>query len=66
MQNHLARKRTLNHLDKLTNWLSCILSTYLYGAIDCMFLAYQLRISELVHTDLVVWMSRNSLLEAGA
>ena len=54
MQNHLARKRTLNHLNKLTNWLSCVLSTYLYGAIDCMFLAYQLRISELVHTDLVV------------
>ena len=31
-QNHLVRKRTLNHLVKLAKWLSCVLSTYLYGA----------------------------------
>ena len=30
--NHLVRKRTLNHLAKLTRWLSWIVSTYLYGA----------------------------------
>ena len=35
-QKHLVRKRTLNHLAKLSNWLSCALSTYLYGAFDCM------------------------------
>ena len=29
--NHLARKRTLNHLTKLTKWLSCVVSTYLYS-----------------------------------
>ena len=33
---HLVRKRTLNHLAKLSKWLSCALSTYLYGAFDCM------------------------------
>ena len=33
--NQLVRKRTLNHLAKLTKWLSCIVSTYLYGAFDC-------------------------------
>ena len=27
-----VRKRTLNHLAKLANWLSCVVSTYLYGA----------------------------------
>ena len=30
-QDHLVRKRTLNHLPQLTKWLSCVLSTYLYG-----------------------------------
>ena len=35
-QNHLVLKRTLNHLAKLTSWLSCVLSTYLYGAFDCV------------------------------
>ena len=29
--NHLVRKRTLNHLAKLIKWLSCVVSTYLYG-----------------------------------
>ena len=32
--NHLVCKRTLNHLAKLTNWLSFVVSTYLYGAFD--------------------------------
>ena len=30
--NDLVRKRTLNHLAKLAKWLSCVVSTYLYGA----------------------------------
>ena len=30
--NHLVRKRTLNHLAKLSKWLSCVVSTYLYHA----------------------------------
>ena len=34
--NHLVRKRTLTHLAKLAKWLSCVVSTYLYGAFDCM------------------------------
>ena len=34
--NHLVRKQTLNHLAKLAKWLSCVVSTYLYGAFDCM------------------------------
>ena len=35
--NHLVRKGTLNHLAKLAKWSSCVVSTYLYGAFDCMF-----------------------------
>ena len=54
-QNHLVRKRTLNDLTKETKWLSCVLSTYLYGAFDCIFLLCRVRVLE--------WMSRNSLLE---
>ena len=38
-QNHLVCKQILNHLAKLAKWLSCVLSTYLYGAFDCMFLS---------------------------
>ena len=49
-QNHLVCKRTLNHLAKLSKWLSCVVSTYLYGAFDFMFLSCQVRISEWIHT----------------
>ena len=34
--NHLIRKRTLIHLAKLAKWLGCFMSTYLYGAFDCV------------------------------
>ena len=40
-QDHLVLKRTINHLAKLAKWLSCLLSIYLYGAFDCMFLSCQ-------------------------
>ena len=36
IHNQLVRKRTLNYLAKLTKWLTCIVSFYLYGAFDCM------------------------------
>ena len=49
-QNHLVRKQTLNHLAKLSKWLSCILGTYLCGAFDCMFLSCHLHVSESIHT----------------
>ena len=44
--NHLVCKRTLNHLAKLAKWLSCVVSTYLYGALDCVLLPCHLRVSE--------------------
>ena len=43
--NHLVRKRTLNHLAKLAKWLSCVVSTYLYCAFDCMLLSCHVRVS---------------------
>ena len=49
-QNHLVLKRTLNHLAKLAKWLSYVLSTYLYGAFDCMFLSCHVRVWEWIHT----------------
>ena len=36
IQNLFVRKRTLSHLAKLAKWLSCVVSTYLYGAFDYM------------------------------
>ena len=48
--NFLVRKRTLNHLAKLAKWLSCVMSTSLYGTFDCIFLPYHVRISEWIHT----------------
>ena len=49
-QNHLLRKRTLNHFEKRLKWVSCVLSTYLYGAIDCIFLSCHACISEKIST----------------
>ena len=48
--NHLGRKRTLNHLTNLAKWLSCVVSTYLYGAFDRMLLSCQERVSDLTYT----------------
>ena len=49
-QNHLFRKRPVNHLAKLTKWLSSVLSTYPYRAFDFMFLLCHVRVSEWIHT----------------
>ena len=46
----LVRKRTLNYLAKLAKWLSCVLSTYLYRAFDCMFFSRHAGVSEWIHT----------------
>ena len=48
--DHLVRKRTPHHLAKLTKWLSFVVSTYLYGAFDWMFLSCHVRVSEWIHT----------------
>ena len=49
IQNHLVPKRALNHLSKRTEWLSFVLGIYLDGAIDCMFLSCQKRVSEWIY-----------------
>ena len=48
--NHLVCKRTLSHLAKLTKWLRWVVSTYLYGAFDCILLSCHLYISEWIHS----------------
>ena len=48
--NLLVYKRTLSHLAKLTKWLNCVLSTYLYGVFHFMFLSCHVRISEWIYT----------------
>ena len=48
--NHLVRKPTLNHLAKLSKWLSCAVSTSLYGEFDCVFLSCYVRVWEWIHT----------------
>ena len=35
--NHWVHKQTLNDLAKLAKWLSCVVSTYLYGAFEFVF-----------------------------
>ena len=47
--NYLACKRTLNHLAKLAKWLSFVVSTNLYSALDCMFSSCHVRVSEWIH-----------------
>ena len=41
---------TLNHLAKLAKWFSCVVSTYMYGAFNCMFLSCHVRVSDWIHT----------------
>ena len=46
IHNHLVPIRTHNHLAKLALWLSCIVSVYLYGLFDSMFLLCRKRVLE--------------------
>ena len=48
--SHLVRKWTFNHLAKVAKWLSYGVSSYVYGAFDCMLLSYHLSVSEWLHT----------------
>ena len=62
--NHLVRKRTLNHLAKLAKWLSCVLSTYLYGAYGYVSIMSRTCFRVNPHS-VFAWTSRNVLLETG-
>ena len=57
--NHLVRKRTLNRLAKLFfffQWLSCVVSSYLYGAFDCnVIIMPRTRFSVDLHY--IVWLN---------
>ena len=53
--NLLLHKRTLNHLAKLAKWFSCVVSTYLYGAFDCMFLSCHIRVSVWLNGWVIVY-----------
>ena len=46
----LLCKRTLNNLDHLTKWLSCVVSTFWHSAFDCMFLSSHIHVSEWICT----------------
>ena len=58
-RNHLVYKRTLNHLAKLAKWLSCVLSTYLYGAFE--YLSVQMHRTDMYsqHSSIIwlVWLN---------
>ena len=45
-QNHLFGKGTLTHSTELSKWFSCVLSYYLFGVFDCIFLSIHVRVSE--------------------
>ena len=60
MHKHLVSKRLLNHLTKRTKWLSWIVSTYLYGAFDCMFLLCHAGVSKWI--DSLYWHKCAELL----
>ena len=36
--NHLVRKRTLQHLARMAIWFSCVVTISLYGVFDCVFI----------------------------
>ena len=64
--NQLVFEWTLNHLGKFKKLLSYVLSTYLYGACDCMFLPCLVLVFRVNPHSIVAWLSRNSLLEEAA
>ena len=47
--NQLGRKGTIDHLEKLTNFLSCAVSTCLYGPL-IVFLSCHLRVRVNLHS----------------
>ena len=60
--NHLVHKQTFNHLAKLTKWLSCVVSSYLCGAFDCMFLSCHGCVSDYtvcIHSETHTWHDKN-------
>ena len=60
-----AHKRTINHLAKLAKSLSCVVRTYLYGALDCVLLSCYLRVLKWIHTLwLVEWQGTPCLKQA--
>ena len=61
--NHIVGKRTRKHIARLAKWVSCVVSTYIYSAFDCMVLLCRVRVPELIQILQLAWMSRNSLLE---
>ena len=58
-QNHLVRKRTLNHLAKVNKWLSSVLSTYLYVAFDSISLSCHVHVFPYhvtwIHSETRTW-----------
>ena len=44
--NHLVCEQSLNRLAKTAKLLSCVLSTFLYGVLDCIFSSCHIEISE--------------------
>ena len=58
--NHVICKRTLNYLAK---WLSCVVGTYLSGALVVCFYRVLCAFRVNLHS-LFGWISRNSLFEA--
>ena len=49
-QNYLVHKWTFHHLANMAKWLSCVLSSCLYGTFQFMFLSCHVRVSEWIHT----------------
>ena len=64
-RNHLVRKQALNHLPKLAKWLSCVVTTYLYGII-WLYVFIMSRTRFRVNAESIfAWMSNNSFHKTG-
>ena len=48
--NHLVCKWALSHLTEPAKWLSFLMSTYPFCAIDCMFSSSHVRVPEYIYT----------------
>ena len=60
--NYLVRNRTLNHLAKMTKWMSCVVSTYLYGASDCVLFSCHVQVSDWIYTLVTICLNVTEVL----
>ena len=60
--NRLVCIGTFTHIAKLAKWFSCVVSTYLCSAFDCLFLSYHRHVLECIYTLCCLYIKDSALV----